>query len=306
MNELKNRFLELKEVERFQRVDPSHPIAWYIGMDSSNRYSLFAITDSQPKAISSTKMMSVYLGNRKDGKYGITFSLIEKRNLDLFVHFCDDMISYSRNILRPEHAADFICSRYLLWQKAFTRTNGKLLSFEQIKGLIGELCFLKMWMLPKYGPDKAIESWSGIEATDQDFTCDDTWFEVKSTVSGSPTVKISSVEQLDVSRDGHLVVVILDKTSDADTSKITLNSMVDVVIESIPSKVLQDNLKNRLLAYGYFYDKEYEKYGFKYNGMTLYSVNSEFPCLRKSSIPVAVQNAKYELSLAAIDVFKED
>ena len=205
-----------------------------------------------------------------------------------------------------EVAADGICDRYIQWQKAFIKTEGKLLSYEQIKGLIGELCFLKMKMMPVYGPEKAVESWSGIEATDQDFACDGTWYEVKSTVSGSSAVKISSVEQLDVSTDGHLIVVKLDKTSEADTSKITLNSMVELVTESISSKICQDNLRNRLLAYGYYFDRAYDKFGFKFNGMAAYKVDSEFPCLRKKNMPASVQNAKYELSLAAIDTFKEE
>ena len=277
MEELKDRFLELKDTDKYQRIVSSHPIAWYIGLDGRNRYSLFVITKTQPKNISSTKLMSVFVGERKDGNYGITFSLLEKRNLDLFTHFCEDMVTYTKYIVKAEAAADSICSRYIQWQKAFMKTEGKLLSYEQIKGLIGELCFLKMKMMPQYGPEKAVESWSGIESTDQDFACDGTWYEVK-----------------------------LDKTSEADTSKLTLNSMVKLVMESIPSKVCQDNLRNRLLAYGYYFDKAYDKFGFKYNGMTTYKVDSEFPCLRKKSIPASVQNVKYELSLAAIDTFKEE
>ncbi len=305
MEDLKIKFLELKDADKYQRIAGSHPIAWYIGLDGRNRYSLFAITKTQPKNISSTKLMSVFVGERRDGKYGITFSLLEKRNLELFLHFCEDMISYTKHIVKAESAADAICGRYLQWQKAFVKTEGKLLSYEQIKGLIGELCFLKMRMMPLYGAEKAVESWSGIEATDQDFTCDGTWYEVKATVSGSSTVKISSVEQLDVPKTGHLIVVLLDKTSEADTSRLTLNNMVELVIDSIPSVTCRENFSNRLLTYGYYFDKGYDKFGFKLNGMTSYKVNSEFPCLRKINIPASVQNAKYELSLAAIDTFKE-
>lgn len=306
MIDLKNRFENLKDTDKYQRVDSSHPIPWYIGLDGRNRYSLFVITKTQPKNINSIKLMSVFVGERKDGNFGITFSLVDKTNLDLFIHFCDDMIEYTRYIVKLDNSVDFICNRYSQWQKAFIKTEGKLLSYEQIKGLIGELCFLKMKMMPLYGPEKAVESWSGIESTDQDFACNGTWYEVKSTVSGSSSIKISSVEQLDVSNEGHLVVVSLDRTSEADTSKLTLNSMVELVIEAIPSRVCQDNLKNRLLAYGYYFDKAYDKYGFKYNGMVAYKVDSEFPCLRKKDIPASVQNAKYELSLAAIDSFKEE
>jgi DNA mismatch endonuclease (patch repair protein) len=91
-----------------------------------------------------------------------------------------------------------------------------------------------MKMIQKYGVDVALKSWSGTEHTDQDFSCDDTWYEIKSTVSGSASVKISSVEQLDTNQTGHLVIVTLDKTSEADASRLTLNSMYEMVLSSIP------------------------------------------------------------------------
>lgn len=306
MEDIKNMFMDLRDADQYHRVVSSHPLAWYIGLDNRNRYSLFVIVTTQPKSISSTKLMSVFVGVRRDGNYGITFSLKEQRNLEIFVHFCEDMISFTRCIVNASAAADCICSRYSQWQKAFIKTGGKLLPYEAIKGLIGELCFLKMNMIPLYGAEKAVDSWSGPEGTDQDFACNGTWYEVKSTVSGSSTVKISSVEQLDVKTEGHLVVVSLDKTSDADTSRITLNSMVELVRDSISSAVCRDVFMNRLLAYGYYFDKGYDEYGFKYDGMTTYKVTSDFPCLRKINIPAAVGNVKYELSLAAIEAFVEE
>ena len=64
MKDLKSRFIELKDTDKYQRVASSHPIAWYVGLDGRNRYSLFAITKTQPKNISETKLMSVFVGER--------------------------------------------------------------------------------------------------------------------------------------------------------------------------------------------------------------------------------------------------
>lgn len=306
MIDFKSYFLELTETDKYHRVYTEHPVAWYFGLDGHNRCSLFAITETQPWPICSSKLIDVFIGARKDQKFGITFSLTDKTNLDLFVHFCFDMINHTRQIKNTKKVAESICSRYVLWQKAFRKTEVGLLSFEEIKGLIGELCFLKMKMIPFYGVEKAVASWSGIEATDQDFICDDTWYEVKTTISGSSKVKISSVEQLDVSTDGHLAVVVLDKTSEADISRITLNSMVDVIIKSIDDKVLKDKLQERLLTFGYCKDKAYDSIGFRFNGITIYSVNEQFPCLRQCQIPESVKNVKYELSLPSIEIFKEE
>lgn len=306
MKDLKNKFMDISGNDTYQRVGIPHPIAWFIGFDGEGRYSLFAITKTQPKAVSSTNLISVFIGKRKDNDYGITFSLQEKKALDLFVHFCDDMVDASRCVIKAEHVADFICARYEVWQKAFTKTRGSLLSFEQIKGLLGEMCFLKMKMIPIVGQEKALDSWSGIELTDQDFICEGTWFEVKTTVSGSTSVKISSIEQLDVDTEGHLAVIRLDKTSEADPARITLNSMCNLLIETFDLQVLKERFITRLLSYGYYPDKGYDRIGFKYNGMSIYRVGTDFPCIRKKSIPAAVEYVKYELSLAAIDNFKEN
>lgn len=306
MESLKSRFLNISGNDKYQRVESPHPIPWYIGLDSASRYSLFCITENEPEPVGSTKLINVYIGKRKDSTYGITFSLKEKTALDMFAHFCEDMITYTRGVTKKEKAADYVCSRYIVWQKAFSKNRGDLLSFEQIKGLLGELCFLKMKMIPEYGQEKALNSWSGIEMTDQDFTCDDTWFEVKTTVSGSASVKISSVEQLDVDTAGHLAVLRLDKTSTGDAGRITLNSMCQFVVESFSSPLLKERFMARMLSYGYYADKGYDAFAFKYNGMTLYSVKKDFPCVRKSDLPAAAEHVKYELSLAAIDSYKEN
>jgi hypothetical protein len=305
MEDLKSLFENSHGKENFQRVGIPHPLSLYIGIDDENRYALFCITETMPKQINSTKLIHVYVGKRKDSNFGITFSLLEKKSIDMFAHFCKDIIETSRSVKKSELAADFICGRYIQWQKAFMREGDGKLSFSEVKGLLGELCFLKKKMIPRYGEEKALESWSGIEMTDRDFTCEDTWYEVKSTVSGSSNVRISSVEQLDVNIDGHLAVVTLDKTSNADSIRITLNSMYHIMIETFSSLVLQEEFKSRMLRYGYYEDEKYNQYMFRFNGITEYKVGNTFPCIRQRNIPEAAKNITYDLSLAAIEQFKE-
>lgn len=306
MEDIKSIFENSQGKDNFQRVGMPHPLSLYIGTDTENRYALFCIMETMPKQIVSTKLIRVFVGKRKDSNFGITFSLLEKKSIDLFVHFCEDIIETSRNVKKPEQAADFICGRYIQWQKAFMREGDGKLSFSEVKGLLGELCFLKTRMIPIYGEEKALESWTGIEMTDRDFACEDTWYEVKSTVSGSSDVRINSVEQLDVDVDGHLVVVTLDKTSNADSARITLNSMYHIMIETFSALMLQEEFKSRMLRYGYYEDEKYNQYVFKLNGITEYKVGIKFPCIRQRNIPVAAKNITYDLSLAAIEQFKED
>lgn len=300
-----DEFKGFKGNDEYKRVGTPHHVAWYVGFDEKSRYSLFCIVDKKPPYISSIKLIDVFVGQRKDGKYGITFSLNDAEYLSVFSHFCEDMIEYSRKAQGAD-AADIICSRYIIWVKGFTKTGGERLSFEEIKGLIGELLFLKQKMIPRYGQEKALESWCGIEKTDQDFVCDNTWYEVKSTVTGANDVKISSVEQLDVDREGHLAVVYLDKTSEGDAERCTLNSVSELVIESFDSELSKEKIKERLLRFGYYASEIYDQIGFRFNGMDQYLVGEKFPCLRKKNIPVSVNDVTYDLSLPAIETFKEE
>lgn len=307
MESLKQKFLEMQGLDNYQRVDASHPVDLFIGLDSTARYSLFCITQTYPtQTPASSRVISVFLGKRLDGTFGITFSLADPTFLDHFVCFCSDMIRSSREVKDAAKISDFICSRYVQWQKAFARNNNGLLSPSEIKGLIGEMCFLQTYMIPRFGESVALASWCGPEMSDRDFECADTWYEVKSTVSGSPTVAISSVEQLDTDRAGHLAVIILDKTSAADTSALTLNKMYHLLRNAFTTELLAQKFDTVLLSLGYYENEAYNNYYFHYNGTTMYRVDSSFPCVRKTSLPCAVQNIRYDLSLSAIQAFKED
>jgi hypothetical protein len=307
MDDLKQKFLQMQGLDNYQRVDASHPVDLFVGLDNTARYSLFCITKTSPeKVLSSSRIIAVFVGKRRDGTFGITFSLTDQMYLDHFVCFCTDMIRSSRDIRESTKTADFICSRYIQWQKAFARNNNGLLSPSEIKGLIGEMCFIQKYMIPKFGESAAISSWCGPEMSDRDFEYGNTWYEVKSTVSGSPTVSISSVEQLDTDRAGHLAVVILDKTSAADDSALTLNKMYYLLRNNLSSDLLKQKLDTVLLSLGYYENEAYNNYYFHYNGITLYRVDAEFPCIRKTSLPSAAQSVRYDLSLSAIQTFKED
>ncbi len=298
-------FDETIGADSYQRIDSNSIIKWYLGKDNRLRYSLFGIVSTEPKNFMPTQVIDVYVGLRKDGRYGITFSLTDESALDLFVHFCEDMVYGSEKVRNEEKATGYILGRFLLWQKIFSRKNGGFLSFEEIKGLIGEIVFLKDYLLPQYDESLALGSWSGTEMTDQDFSINDTWYEVKTTVSGSSSVKISSVEQLDCNNIGHLAVVTLDKTSESDSARITLNSAYTLLCESLELEENVEKFKYRMLTYGYVFDKYYDKYGFRLKVIDLYKVDENFPCIRAKNIPSSASNVKYELNLSSIQTYKE-
>ncbi|MEG2250806.1 MAG: PD-(D/E)XK motif protein [Bacilli bacterium] len=304
INILENLDDSTERPDVFHRVDGEHLLDLYIGFDIYSRKTLLLISDIKPTELLSSPIIEIDIGERNDKKWAISFTLINKEYLELFCHFCDDIIESSRKVKEKGYGTIFICNRYLKWQNMLKKKRTDLLEFSEIKGLIGELIFLKNSMFESLGQKKAILSWIGPKNADQDFVFGDKWYEVKTTVSGSNIVKISSVEQLDTNSKGYLIVIYLDKTSEEDNHRITLNSLVNEILNMIDDEYLINVFENLLFDQGYIHREEYDEYSFKLSKVDKYIVTSEFPCLRFASLPNSVTSIKYELFLDKIEKFK--
>lgn len=303
MIDIKNRFSQLETMDAFQRIDELHILDIYIGIDSMSRKTLFFVSETEPQQMVSSQLINVQVGKRRDEQWGISFSLINNKFEDIFCHFCSDIIDSSRIISDKKRGAEFICKRYIKWQNMLSKSKSGILSSSEVKGLIGELFFLKEYLIPLYGQDIAVNSWIGPDKADQDFICGNTWYEVKSTVSGGESIRISSIEQLDVPLEGELIILYLDKTSYSDDLKITINSLYEEVYNSMESVYLKQKLSDIVLNIGYYKRFEYDEFLFKFSKMDRYKVDSDFPCIRKSKIPDAIVNCKYDLSVSFINNF---
>lgn len=300
---IKSVFSSIVGIDMFTRVDDAHILDLYLGKDQMARNTLLLVSREEPLQIYSSQIITVQVGLRKDGKWALSFALSNEKYEDLFCHFCSDIIESSRLIKDNKQGAVYVCNRYIKWQEMLKKNSSGLLSFQEIKGLLGELCFLSHYMIPKYGANEAIDSWIGPDKADQDFVAPDKWYEVKALVSGAEVVRISSVEQLDTTDEGELILVYLDKTSYADPKKITLNAAIHTMDEELPSDEARKKLRDILLKQGYYFREEYDEYIFRYSEMRRFLVNSSFPSLRRKSIPEAITNANYSLSIADISEF---
>lgn len=304
--DLKERFEHFDFVDTFSRVDSAHLLDIYIGIDQDAKKTLFILSDTEPPIVESTKFIDVRMGKRKDGRWGLSFTIADNQYVDIFLHFCNDIIESSRILTAKYKCCDFICERYLKWQEMLTRSNDGLLSPSEIKGLVGELFFLKERLIPDLGETTAIASWIGPKNAAQDFVFSNTWYEVKSTVSGAENVSISSIEQLDTTSEGELVVIFLDTTSNTDINKITLNQLYNDICESLASVRMKIAFSTIMLSHGYFPRSEYDDYPYRFSKLSRYIVNTAFPCLRRQNLSSAVIGAKYVLSLAAIKAFERE
>ena len=304
----KKTVMNLDETDSFRRVSKYHPLDLYIGKDVSGKPTLLLLSTPEPPHVFSSKLIEVHIGKRADERWALSFSLNDSKFEDIFYHFCDDIAESSEDVSDEDQGALFICNRYIKWQQLLKKNSSGLLSFSEIKGLIGELIFLKNFLFKKHTSKESLLSWIGPNKADQDFVCPECWYEVKAVVSGAESVHISSVEQLDSEKPGELVVIYLDKTSQSDPNKITLNDLIDKITESLTYGDERRILKNILIEQGYFAREEYDEYVFKYSGHARYAVKVGFPTLQRKNLPQAVAEVKYTISLSSISeyIIKEE
>ncbi len=308
MADIKKILSNIDHMDTYQRVSSTHPLDLYIGIDETARWTLLLISEYPPLKVASSRMILVKSGKRPDNKWSLSFSLIEDVYKDMFVLFCEDIIASSESIANKEKATRFVSRRYNEWREMLANARGNLLSPEEIKGLLGEMYFLKEYLSEIYGAEKAAMSWTGPKRLPQDFIIDDIWFEVKTVSSSRSEVQISSIEQLDCENPGELVVIRADKTSTTNAHALNLNILYKALLAQLPDDDSRERFSTMLLRHGYYPRPEYEdeEHTFEIKNLTRYDVTQDFPCLRRIALPESVGEAKYALILATIDSYRKE
>lgn len=304
IEEMISKFNNQSGENAFIRVDDKHILDLYVGFDKSSNYSILLVSDVEPIKLTSSLIIDVEVFQRKDLRWTTVVSLKQVQYLDLFYQVSYDLIESSRSFTSEITAQSFFFERYKKWQNLLKRNRKGLLGSQEIKGLIGELYFLKMYMLNSLDLKESIEAWTGPEKTKQDFILQDTWFEVKSITSSAGQVRISSISQLDTTKDGYLVTLKLDKTSALDLEKITLNSLYEEILQILENDQIKLEFENKLFDFGYINRKEYDYETYRFMGVDFFRVNENFPKLLREELPSEIIEATYEISLSGIEGFR--
>lgn len=299
MEKVKERFQKIEGSNIFTRISPLHIIDLYVGLNEHGRYAIKYRGNFIPEpGIKSVAGIEVKQYQNEDFNT-LQFSLIYNDNKELFFTFCEDIIETTRFISDKRKAYKTILDRFYSWKKMFA-VQKKLLSESEIMGLIGELLFLRDFLFEKYGKGEALKSWSGQELTHKDFSYNDKWFEVKAIHSGKESVKISSLEQLQSTNEGELVVFSLEKMS-ASYDGIKINDLALNILNSLELDAQKDMFLGSILSQGFTFNESYDEFVFALISMTRYLVNSSFPSLTKDDVNEAIIKVQYDLSLAIIN-----
>lgn len=289
----------------YQRIDPPYTVNIFLGYNENGYMSMIITENGVETKIKSSKYIEVSLRRREDKKLALAFDLTDEAYNSLFLIFCKDIISICEKV-GADLAISSAVTRWKYWRALFGKKNGHLLDNQEVKGLIGELLVLKTKFIPKFGAVKAIESWMGPLLGHKDFEIDNSWYEIKSISENATQVTISSLEQLESTSDGHLVIVRLEDANSVTDNTITLNSLVAAVIAVLDEPEAIDLFRSKIDNIGYCPDLEYDKYHYLVKSIHQYRVNSTFPMIRRKNIDPNIANVKYSILLNGIANFRED
>lgn len=286
----------------FLLASEDHPLSFHIGYVNGENKCFMVLNTGKADRIPSSRAILTECVQTTMGEYALKFTLNNASLDELFVKLCWDLIDASKTSSNP---VEKIIIQYKSWMRLLQLANAELLSSSSQKGLIGELLYLEE-QINEIGETAALNAWVGPEGSDQDFIFESTWSEIKTTSIASDSVTISSIQQLDCSEDGYLIVYFMDKTSSKSPLTISLPEMT-ARVNSLLSIQYHDIFSCKLAKNGYF-EKDadnYKSYHYRLAEKKTYVVNSVFPRLIRNNIPAEIANARYELSLTAIDAYKD-
>jgi hypothetical protein len=311
IEQLADRWNSLKTTypaESHQLYDPEYPMMLFFGYDITGERVFFMISDVEPLNIPKTSQsISVQLYRRHDGSYSTLFRLVKPDKQSVFLHLFWDLAEASNKYQNGPKSIAALFDRYKQWQNLMEKGNPGILSQEEIKGLIGELCFLNDHFSRYHNPYSTLQGWVGPIGADRDFVYGDCWYEVKAIDVSSSMILISSLEQLDIDSYGEIVTVVLERTVPNFEQSISLNSLVAGIRLGLEENSPAQELFERKISEAGFIDiPEYSNDNFLLRNISHYAVGSHFPRIRRSMVDSAISQAKYALNLGAISCYKTD
>lgn len=184
------------------------------------------------------------------------------------------------------------CSFFRKKKEDFTRNKAV--------GLLGELLFLRDYVIPAAGWNNALGCWKGPLGAPQDFVVKGTCVEIKTTEAGSrDQIEITSLDQLSpVVGDAYLHVVVLSKADCDSSQNISLRAVADELKDGFMKYAGDDEMFSQLLELaGYTFENQETIMNYKIHSHMFYHIGDGFPRIMRATVPKGVLSVKYTISL---------
>lgn len=275
----------------------------FIGVDDEGRYMyMLQLPDAPESDREQPSINGCYATlERLSNDWYFCLRLRDSREWAIFKLACQVLIQtledhFSQNTQNTLQQVSRILKKCTL----FFKKQSSGLTRSAATGLIGELLFLKNYIVPKVGWACSLNCWKGPTGAPQDFAVDDTVVEIKTTESADTNkVTISNAEQLaPLNTQGFLFVQSLSSGIAQKEDAITLCSLVKEIEAEMYNATGDASL---LLVYlnqlGYTNDAEEAHRPYQIIGETFYSLKDDFPRITPEMLPVGISSIKYTIDL---------
>jgi hypothetical protein len=255
------------------------------------------------KKIPKLNGIKITLGQIGKG-YQLILTLTSKDDKDIFHTLCNDLLNSTKGIEDENIAVGVLFKRLEKWQY-FLKNSRNIIDKKQLKGLVGELYFIKNYLMQKFDIDEVLNFWKAPLQSVQDFELNNMAIEVK-TKSSMNAITISSAEQLFTSLDElYLFVLTITEATQKDKYSFNIYDLIEEIRKLIGLEYI-DKFNHLLLLYGFLELSEYKEYHFKISNDEFYKVSDNFP--RIYEIPQSIENLTYRINLDTCKEFlvKED
>jgi hypothetical protein len=284
-----------------KRVRHDHPLGIFWAKDQAGNYLFICELDSSAKfpkklpKLSGVNILAAYQHNR------LILHLNRAADWELFFTLCMDILNATSSCTSNTMAIAIILNRLERWQSFLKLERKRLLSENDIKGLLGELLFLDKEVIPEFGAAQSVRFWQGPLDSPQDFNINDCAIEVKCQLgTTNPYIQISSADQLCPQLPNMFLYVVTLGKADIDNPD-ALNLLK--IIEELRTKVKTESVAdyeyfNELIfKAGYLDGEDYSEFNYVTTDLNSYSVSGEFPKICSDNLHPGVTAVQYRISL---------
>lgn len=287
----------------FTRIDETHPIDIFLGLEGGQR-AVLVVCSQRPPDAPSLASIRVEVRPRQDGEWALVLRLTRPDLKALFVRLVEDLAGATRQ--RPGDAGGVVVSRLARWQRLLSRGAPGMLEDHELRGLAAELDFLVGEAIGAVGPRAALAAWVGPSDAPKDFVFENVEVEVKAVHRQQRMITISSLEQL---TDAGLPIYLWTRVVDLGVALQGAPNSFAAFVGRVRDAVARDTvaaeaLEDRLLTIGYHDRPEYLGRAVVFGSTSCFRVSGAFPRLQRSAVPAAVMACSYELATSDLEPFR--
>ena len=238
------------------------------------------------------------------GGAAFVLGLKERSQVEIFETLCRDVVEAGEAGADCNEALSRALQRTRRWYHLLRGGKANGLSVEEQRGLVGELAFLRE-LVSDFGPETAIDAWTGPTGSSKDFEIIGSCVEVKARrVAAKPFVTISSEDQLADVENSRLCLRVVNIASAVLPEDQSLHDHVRKTAELFEAEGgAFEAWEETLYSTGYDPENDYDDRHWLLGTASDYEVKDDFPRI-SSPLASGVENVRYSIALDACDPFK--